>query len=191
MLQETLYNYNKYIRELKSAYQYARQQNLQNYSITILENMRPQGEHERRYNAPTCKEVAILMPNEPVGHRDIAICSKTNELRRIYELHPAYDPLQYTLLFPTGISVWNLDLKAQEKVSQLQFYRLHLCVRDGNYLLTARRFLQQFIVDVYAKIECERLQFLRREQSTPRVDSYRDFRDALYSTDRDPRNIGQ
>ena len=28
MLQETLHNYNKYIRELKSAYQYARQQNL-------------------------------------------------------------------------------------------------------------------------------------------------------------------
>ena len=56
-VQETLYNYNKYIRELKSAYQYARQQNLQNYSMTILEYMRPQGEHERRYNAPTCKEV--------------------------------------------------------------------------------------------------------------------------------------
>ena len=45
----------------------ARQQNLQNYSITILENMRPQGEHERRYNAPTCKDVAILILNEPVG----------------------------------------------------------------------------------------------------------------------------
>ena len=104
MFEETLYNYNKYIRELKSAYQYARQQNLQNYSIAILENMRAQGEHERRHNAPTCKEVAILMPNEPVGHLDIVICSKTNELRRIYELHQAYDPLQYPLLFPTGIS---------------------------------------------------------------------------------------
>ena len=70
IFQETLYNYIKlYIGELKSAYQYARQQNLQN-----LENMRAQGEHERRYNAPTCKEVAILMSNEPVEHRDIVMC---------------------------------------------------------------------------------------------------------------------
>ena len=131
------------------------------------------------------------MPKEPVGHRDIVICSKTNEVRRIFELHPAYDPLQYPLLFPTRISGWNLDLKVQNKVLQLQFYRFHLCVRDGNYLLTARRLLQQFIVDVYAKIECERLQFLTRELSTLRADNYRDLRDALYSTDGDPRNVGQ
>ena len=106
-------------------------------------------------------------------------------------MHPAYDPLQYPLLFPAGISGWNLDLKAQEKVSQLQFYWFHLCVKDGRYLLTVRRLLQQFIVDVYAKIECERLQFLRREQSTLRADNYRDLRHALYSTHRDPRNVGE
>ena len=64
-------------------------------------------------------------------------------------------------------------------------------LRDGNYLLTARRFLQQFIVDVIAKIECERLQFLSREQSTLRADNYRDLRDSLYSTHRDPRNVRQ
>ena len=191
MLQDTLHNHNKYIRELKTAYQYARQQSLHDYRITILENVRSQGEHERRYNAPSCKEVAILMLNEPVGHHDIVLCSKTNELRRICELHPAYDPLQYPLLFPTGNDGWNLDLKAKKKVSQLQFYRFHLCIRDRNYLLTARRLLQQFIVDVYAKIECERLQFLRREQSTLRADNYRDLRDTLFSTDGDPRNVGQ
>ena len=44
---------------------------------------------------------------------------------------------------------------------------------------------------MYAKIECERLQFLTRELSTQKADNYRDLRDALYSTDGDPRNVGQ
>ena len=53
----------------------------------------------QHYNAPTCKEIAILMPNEPYIHRDIILFSKSNQLKRICELHPAYDLLQYPLFF--------------------------------------------------------------------------------------------
>lgn len=191
MLQDCLQTHNKYITEIKAAYQYANQNKLKNFNISIHENARPLGEHERRYNAPSCKEVAILMPNEPFGHRDIIICLKNDQLKRICELHPAYDPLQYPLLFPTGNTGWSLAVKINKKVTQLQFYKFYLFTRQGNYLLLARRLLQQFIVDIYAKIECERLQFLRREQGSLRADNYKELRDAIFSADGDSRNVGQ
>ena len=39
--------------------------------------------------------------------------------------------------------------------------------------------LQQFIVDAYAKIESERLQFLRGEQDHLRADKYKDLREII------------
>ncbi|RUS83570.1 hypothetical protein EGW08_008676 [Elysia chlorotica] len=50
--------------------------------------------------------------------------------------------------------------------------------------IEARRLLQQFMVDAYAKIESERLQFLR-------ADNYKDLRDTIVNQDGDPRNVGQ
>ena len=136
-----------------------------------MKKARPLGEHTRRYNAPTCKEIAILMPNKHYCHRDINLLSRSNQLKRICELHPAYDPLQYPLLFLTGNNGWSLHLKATKKVSQLQFYHWHFLTRPGNYVLQGRQLLQQFMVDLYATIETERLQYLRREQSALRGDN--------------------
>ena len=47
------------------------------------------------------------------------------------------------------------------------------------------------MVDVYAKIETERLQYLRREQSALRADNYKELHDAIVTGDGDPRNVGQ
>ena len=112
-------------------------------------------------------------------------------MKRICKLHPAYDPLQYPLLFPTGNDGWSLHLKAAKKLSQLQFYHWRFLTRPGNYLLLGRRLLQQFMVDAYAKIETERLQSLRREQSALRPDNYKEFHDAIGAGDGDPKNVGQ
>ena len=40
------------------------------------------------------------------------------------------------------------------------------------------------------KIETERLQFLRHEQTTLSADCYQDLRDAILDGDRDPNNVG-
>ena len=151
-----------------------------------MEKARPLGEHARCYNAPTCKEIAFLTQNEPYGHSDFILFSKSNQLKYISELHPAYEPLQYPLLFPTGNDGWSLHLKATKKVSQLQFYHWHFLTRPGNYLLLGRRLLQQFMADVYAKIETERLQHLRREQSALRADNYKGLHDAIVAGNGDP-----
>ena len=45
-------------------------------SITVHENVRLLGEHDKRYNVPLRKEVTIIMSNRPVGPRQNLIHSK-------------------------------------------------------------------------------------------------------------------
>ena len=133
-----------------------------------------------------------LMPNEPQETRDIVLHQRDGALQRISELHPAYDALQYPILFPHGTDGYSIYLQTDQgrKISQMQFYSYHLMSGPNNHLLFARRLFQQFLVDTYCKIETERLNFLKREQKTLRADNYQNFRDSILSGDADPRNIG-
>ena len=88
---------------------------------------------------------------------------------------------------------WHVNLKLQngKKLTALVYYRYHIMVRQNvSVLLKAKRLFQQFLVDAYCKIETERLQFLRREQTALRADCYQDLRDAILDGDGDPRNVG-
>ena len=62
--------------------------------------------------------------------------------------------------------------------------------QNVSVLLRAKRLFQQYLVDAYCKIETERLQFLRREQTALRADCHQDLRDAILDGDGDPNNIG-
>ena len=79
--QQSLQVHSIYARELKSAYKYVHEHQLKNFNVSIVEQARPLGQHARPYSAPTCKEIAIVMPNEPYGHRDIILFSKSNQLK--------------------------------------------------------------------------------------------------------------
>ncbi|KAI2500059.1 helicase [Fragilaria crotonensis] len=56
----------------------------------------------RRYNAPSSSEVAVILPDEGSGNRDIRVLLCAGAIQSISELHPDYSPLAYVLLFPTG-----------------------------------------------------------------------------------------
>ena len=53
-------------------------------------------------------------------------------------------------------------------------------------LLWAKQLFQQYLVDAYCKIETERLQFLRHEQTALRADCYQDLWDAILEGDGGP-----
>ena len=53
-------------------------------------------------------------------------------------------------------------------------------------LLWANRLFQQYLVDVYCKIETEQLQFLRCKQTALTADCYQDLRDAILEGDGTP-----
>jgi len=119
------------------------------------------------------------------------VTGRDNTLKRICETHAAYDPLQYPLLFPYGSNGYHIYLKQRDgkaSLTAMQFYNYKLMLRDGNYLLLARDLLNQFIVDMYAKIEAERLLFCRLNQKKLRAEQYCHLKDALNNDHVD--NIG-
>ncbi|GBM75006.1 hypothetical protein AVEN_195313-1 [Araneus ventricosus] len=76
-------------------------------------------------------------------------------------------------------------------VSAVSFYVYHLMVRSTeNRLLNYRQLLHQYLVDMYAKIEAERLLFIRLNQKKLRVDEYIHLKDAI-TNDIDPDNHGK
>ena len=194
------HEHNHLIRSLKTAREEIEDGNIEgNRKIVIREDKRPTGEHARRYNAQTAPEVAILMEEDATQPRDIVLKLREGGLKRINELHPSYDALQYPIAFPHGTDGYSIYLKAVladgqregRKVTQMQYYSYHIMVRVGNHLLKLKRLFQQILVDAYCKIETERLSFLRREQRTLRADNYTSLHDNLVINDGDPQNVGQ
>ena len=98
-------------------------------------------------------------------------------------------------------------MKQEKRITMMQYYCFHIMTRPGNYLLLARRLLQQFLVDMFVDIKNECLLFIRCQQGRLRADNCQNLRDTVASNmgdlgqtitrfcvasgDRDPRNLGQ
>ncbi|GFU61435.1 helitron_like_N domain-containing protein [Trichonephila clavipes] len=67
------------------------------------------------------------------------------------------------------------------KVSSMNYYAHRIMVRQhqDNYILRYRQLFHQYIVDMYAKVESERLRFLRFNQAKLRSEEYIHLRDAV------------
>ena len=59
-----------------------------------------------------------------------------------------------------------------------------------NHLLKYRQLFHQFIVDMYAKIESERLLYIRLNQKKLRMEDYIHLRDAI-ANDANPNDLGK
>ena len=79
-----------------------------------------------------------------------------------------------------------------KKVSAMDFYAYRMMMRSGtvNHILNCRQLFHQYVVDMYAKIESERLLFVRLNQKKLRVDDYIHLRDAI-ANDGNVTNLGQ
>ena len=69
--------------------------------------------HPRRYNAPTCNEIAVVFTGkdgEPLSNRQVAVHSRNGALRFMHDTNPSLDPMVYPLLFPHGDWGWNYSL---------------------------------------------------------------------------------
>ncbi|OAD78135.1 hypothetical protein PHYBLDRAFT_73582 [Phycomyces blakesleeanus NRRL 1555(-)] len=65
---------------------------------------------QRRYNAPTASEIAVLIMNNEEGtSRDIVLHTRANFQQNINEYHRSYDALHYVLLFPHSEDGWTID----------------------------------------------------------------------------------
>jgi hypothetical protein len=151
----------------------------------------PAGAHPGTCNRPQSNELAMLLSTDSdVTTRDIVIRSHssrgaTDDVQRISELHPLYDSAAYPLILPKGCFGWNLPFKKNSKISCREFYAFKLFARKGEsgHLLRAGRLFQEYVVDQWAKVEGQRLNWYRHNQATIRADTYQNLHDAVADGD--------
>ncbi|XP_024888866.1 uncharacterized protein LOC112465530, partial [Temnothorax curvispinosus] len=200
-LQRMLHEVNSYIKDLKTTIEKV-PTICKNFEVIIHADRKPIDAHGGRYNAPTANEVALVIVGQQFEQRDIVLHSHDNTLKRISEIHRSYDALQYPLLFCRGEDGYSIALSQRDPqtklplkntVSAASFYSYRIMVREGevNHLVYFRSLFSQFLVDMYAKIETERLNYIRNNQVQLRADSYIHLRDAMGKQDADVAQMGQ
>ena len=101
-----------------------------------------------------------------------------SELITMDDKNPMYDPLLYVLMFPYGDKGWEL----KNHCTQLQYYAYHLMVHAGNtfnVLHRMGRLFQQYIVDMYSKVEAAHLSYIRFNQTKIHAELYQGLADAI------------
>ncbi|OAD72573.1 hypothetical protein PHYBLDRAFT_169701 [Phycomyces blakesleeanus NRRL 1555(-)] len=150
---------------------------------------------QQRYNTPTVEKVAVLMSDtEHNEARDIILHTQTDYLHKINEYHHNYDALQYVLLFPSGDFGWTINryTPTRSKISTMDWYANHLMYHP-NFMHLLHRFgclFQQYIVDMYAKIEHSRLGYYVLNQKKMCAELYSSIQDAVHLNDNDMTNLG-
>lgn len=200
VLQHLMSDYNSYAPIYQHAYEALRLYDAPEYTVRLC--VVP-GHDPRRYNLPTANEVGVILPGENCfegDHRDIVLHLRLRfyhnphdgvnhlQLSRISEGHAAYAPLHYILLFPYGEPGWYYELRVPNntrRVTLLQYtaYRLHPRLNEFSTILHGCRLFQTYLVDMFACIDQERLNFLRTQQKKLRVTLLNGMEDALSMSD--------
>ena len=144
---------------------------------------------------PTGTDVAVIMPAETIEapcKRDVVVYKSAEDhpnghtLIGIETIHPMYHPLRYVLMFPFGDKGFSPDAhpltKKLEFCSAMQYYKYRLMPQSGetfNAIHRLGRLFQQYVVDMYAKMEFSRLQYLQFNQSQ----LYQGLADAVVASD--------
>ena len=198
-LQQMVHEHNTYVKSFKLAID---RMPSNQYKVIIRADKTPVGEHARRFNEPVTNEVAVVIAGDVCDKRDIVLEQQNGELQRVSETHRSYDALQYPLIFWEGEDGYHFPIAQtdpttglavdRKKVSAMDFYAYRIMMRTGdvNHILRCRQLFHQFVVDMYAKIESERLSFLRYNQQTLRVDEYIHLKDAI-AKDGNASNLGK
>ena len=180
-LQEMVHQNNPYVKSLKAALDICSDENNLKLVLYADSKLKPKDAHTRSYNLPIGSEVAVLLPGQQIGDLDVILHTHGNQLQQINSVHRSYDPLHYVLLLPFGQDGFQPKLPmGKGHVSVNQFYAFHIQVRKDNFnlLLRCHKLSQQYLADMYAKVERGRLNWVYLNQKTIKVERYKGLIDA-------------
>ncbi|KAL4141455.1 hypothetical protein QTP88_004092 [Uroleucon formosanum] len=201
-LQNMLHTENEYNRELKTTIDNASQNNT-NFQVVIHADRKPANGHKGCYNAATTNKVALVIVGQQFEKPDIIIQSHDNRLQRISELYKSYDALQYPLMFCYGEDGYSIDISQKDTTTKFPLTDITISAANLNsYTIMVRRELanhlfcysplfNQYLVDMYAKIETERLNLVRNHQNKLRADKYINLKDAVGRHDVNANQLGK
>ena len=120
---------------------------------------------------PFSSEIAGIIDDSPDSVPRSVYVRKIGEAteRRISILDPAYECLQYPLLFPHADAGWSPEFKSvtNRKVTLLEYVR-QLFLREPR-MSDEGRLTQEYAVDMYLRVEENRLQFLRTPEGQAKL----------------------
>jgi len=146
---------------------------------------------QRRYNLPTANDVAAVFRSDdgcPEGPPQFVVYPKNGVPENLAAHCSGLDPMAYPLLFPYGDEGWFRGMpqvaeqttRHRNTVTQLQFAAHRFSVRqEFSPIIHGGKLFLQYIVDMFTRIEGERLAFIRREQSKLRAELYMNLHDAI------------
>ncbi|CAF1919487.1 unnamed protein product, partial [Brassica napus] len=183
LLKNMLDQCNPHVKAFRSARERFDVEGSTGYRMRLIESRQSDG---RTHNLPTANEVAALIPGDFVLNmetRDIVLESTSGKLQRISELHPAYLPLQYPLLFPFGEDGFRLNIpigfedstaRKRKNVTMREYFAFRILERrwEAPTITRSGRLFHQFLVDAYTMIESSRLRYLWMNQKKLRSSSY-------------------
>ena len=205
LLQQIILDCNPFVRVYCQAKDLADKSMLPNYYLK-LDLLR--ASDQRRYNRPSgCTELAAIIPGDVdsfINSRQIVIRRRGGALMRITEVHPAYVPLHFPLLAPTGQMGWHPEMqytfldshkkRTRKKLTFCDFLKHRLHVRpteiESDHYFKAGLLYQEYLVDMWAAAEHARLDWIRTHQTNLRAELYSGLVDALREG-LDPNSIGR
>ena len=110
-LQQMLHDINPYVNIFRQAGNLLRHNPSLDLKLVITNN---RTKDSRRYNTPIASEVAAIMIGDGQEtenqNRDIILQPHEGGIQRISEIHRAYTPLHYVLMFPRGEDGWHPNI---------------------------------------------------------------------------------
>ncbi|GBL99521.1 hypothetical protein AVEN_68798-1 [Araneus ventricosus] len=145
---------------------------------------------QRRYNAPTANEIAMVFVNSDgespfEGNIRVYPLNPENPQQpfiNINILSPNLVPRAYPIFFPYGEPGWQSNWlcesyqaaqgnQSRVNVTMLQYISALTAVIDNfNLIITAGKLTQQWIVDSYLHVEANNLNFIRTHQQQLRTE---------------------
>ncbi|XP_051160511.1 uncharacterized protein LOC127290984 [Leptopilina boulardi] len=153
--------------------------------MQLLFTLKP-GMDSRRYNIQKVNEVAAIFTTTADGdipESYVTLYNKRNKnLQYVSSMNPNVEPWIYPLFYPYGTRGWDENMtcvNSNKRVSRSAYIKFKIASRDDNVILKCGRLFQQWIVDNYVKVEKDRTNFCRNNQSTLRAESYKGLIDHL------------
>ena len=193
VLQENLHNINFYVQQYQQAADILTAD--PSKELRLIFKAKGSKNVKKQYSLPDVGDVGILAPGDLTEPRDIVLYPSKSAhpsgraTVRINQYHPMYDPTAYVLLFPHGDEGYSLpaplkvDKMVGKKVTELEFYRYHIMHRSNSFntILRGGRLFQEYICDMYCKVESSRLRYYRDNQDTLRCEQYSGIIDAIHA----------
>jgi hypothetical protein len=144
----------------------------------------------RQYDISRVNEVAAIFTETADGSVPPAyiVLTKrdTKTIQVVKNIDPAATPLLYPILFPDGTEGWKHTLKKadfrESRLTMREYVSNQLQFRSDDKFIPlhyAGQLTQQYVLDMWTRIEFERLEFLRKNQPTLKVAKYKTIMDHL------------